>query len=171
MLSITQPPISTILKIVHPVCTNFPVALLLTAIILECASRWILTERLRITGRVVFFIAVIWSFVTYASGYGSTYALSAQEYAKHQVAISEHQQTAKLLLFMLVPTAILALGKVEVPGKQRFLYLCALWLSVACVCHTAHLGGLMVHQQGVGVASEQRQLSQGLLNSAKVEKE
>lgn len=156
MLSISEPPISTILKIVHPVCTNFPVALLLTAIFLECASRWMLTERFRIAGRVVFFLAVFWSFITYASGYGSTYALGA-EYAKHQDAISEHQQTAKLLLFMLVPTAILALGKVEVPGKQRMFYLCALWLSVACVCHAAHLGGLLVHQQGVGVGTQETQ--------------
>lgn len=138
------------LGILHPILTNFPIALLITVLFLECFSRWYLREQLRQSALIILCLAILATFLTYLSGYLAVDMIGAS-FEVHKEVIEAHQLSAKILLFLLIPTAILALSGVKTNSPQRTCYLIMLWCCVVVLSRTAHQGGKLVFSEGIGV--------------------
>lgn len=135
---------------IHPILAHFPFVVLCLAVVSEAVALFGDEQFSRYT-RLLVFVAVIVSPLTYLSGYiGLEYANQSFEVPKE--AISQHQLLGKIFLISLVPTVLFNLLRDEATG--RFVVFAArffLITSFALAAVASFYGGELVFSYGAGV--------------------
>ena len=135
----------------HPMVVHFPVALFLSAFILEIASIFFRKETLHQTALNIYILAV--AAVPFAVLTGLQ---EAEEWhlANHKVFL-QHRNFAFLTLgISLISFLIVVMRKKQLLGHRKKIFFIVLLILSMCVAITAFYGGQLVYEYGIGVEQE-----------------
>ena len=133
----------------HPMVVHFPIALLLTAVVLDMAA---LVARRPALHRIA-----LWNLVlgTLAAGAAVVSGLRAEEAAKHSFEIwqvmERHEQLGIVTLSLGAFVSAFRLWKRDrLSPRWRLLTIALLLAMLGSLTYGAHLGGRLVYEFGVG---------------------
>ncbi|MCB9757454.1 MAG: hypothetical protein H6753_03405 [Candidatus Omnitrophica bacterium] len=131
----------------HPKLVHFPIALFVTALGFEVFALLLRKERLHQTAMYLFVVAALASVVVVRSGIWE----QARLHLNHPL-LTQHRMWALWTMgFSLAALPVLWISKVFLSKYFRFVFLIILLAVVGLVSFTAHHGGRMVYEYGVGV--------------------
>jgi uncharacterized membrane protein len=136
---------------IHPFLSSFPVALIITAFVLEFFSLFKGTEKWRNVIFINLLFAAVFTLLAFLSGY------QAKEIANQTFQVSEdlilvHHYWGRALLFAIVPClAFHFFMQRSGHVAARYLYLLSLALITAIALYAGYLGGELVFSHGAGV--------------------
>lgn len=137
----------------HPVLSSFPLALLCLTIIFEVLNRSHYRGSLEITAKIAITLAAISIGAAFYSGYGAA-ENADQTFRISDDVISSHHSMGRLLLFSVIPCALLRYFTASATyGRRVFdaIYLILLAATFGLVIATGFLGGELVFRHGAGV--------------------
>lgn len=140
----------------HPPLSAFPLALIITAGILELICFWKNSPTLRAAIRVNLLFAVLFVAATFFTGYRAS-ELANQTFTIADDVIRAHHSVGRLLLFLIAPCAaleVLSTRATHNPKVFRILYLIFLAVCLGLVIYTGYLGGRLVFVEGAGVVAK-----------------
>ena len=134
---------------VHPLIIHFPIALLLTALLLDTAA--IVLKRPQLHH------VALWNLClgTLAAGAAVWSGLEAEDVAKHSFEIWKVMQLHKrlgitTLILGIMVTSWRLKTRDQLTARVRVLTMAGMLCMAATVSYGAHLGGRMVYEFGVG---------------------
>jgi uncharacterized membrane protein len=136
---------------IHPFLSSFPVALIITAFVLEVFSLFTASEKWRTVIFTNLIFAAIFTLLAFVSGY------QAKEIANQTFQVSEdlilfHHYWGRALLFCVIPCVAFHFFMQRSPQAMiRYLYLLSLALITAIALYAGYLGGELVFSHGAGV--------------------
>ena len=140
----------------HPPLAAFPIALIVVVVLLEVVQFLWPRLNLHLTIRVNLILAALGTAAAFFSGYQAS-ELANQTFTIADDLIAEHHRWGRLLLFIVVPCAMLQiLGSIAQYGKCwfRVAYYLFLLACMVLVLVTGWLGGGLVFEHGAGVRAQ-----------------
>lgn len=133
----------------HPKLVHFPIALFVTALGFEIFALLFRKERLHQTALYIFVVAVFMSVGVVFSGIGEQNRL----HLNHPL-LNQHRLLALWTMGLsLGALPVFWISKVFLQKYFRFIFFIILLMVVGFVSFTAHYGGRLVYEYGVGVES------------------
>lgn len=135
---------------IHPLFVHFPTALLLAAVVFYFSGTILRKEELFSAGKWVFYVGTLSAIVAVWTG------LQAANTVPHggdvHQTLMAHQYTGFFILGLSILLSLwLIIGKANIPGRGKPLFLIVLLLLAAIIMQQADFGGRLVFLNGVGV--------------------
>jgi len=137
----------------HSVFNSFPVAMLITLIVMELIYLWKQSEQLKSGLEIVMFCTVIGTLLSFITGYQAQHHAS-QSFEVPDEVIAAHLNLGRLLLFSVIATATLGYFRFRaLHGRAvwRGFYFLSLLVSCILLYLTGSKGGELVYSYGAGV--------------------
>ena len=134
---------------IHPKVVHFPIALFLTALILELISLVIKKEIFHKSSLVIFVLATVITPLVFKTGEWEATRLNLM----HPLLKSHEESAEKVMWGSLIALAGLGVIYKKKPDWFKPFFLLVLVALAIFVALTAHYGGRMVYEYGVGMST------------------
>ena len=131
----------------HPVLVHFPVALFITAFVLQAVSLVLKNVNANKSALTIYVFAAIVTPLAVLSGW-----LEADRLHLHHAILYAHRNFA----FMTSGISLISLPALwfiqkKYPAYVQIVFLIFTFLAAGCVASAGSYGGMMVHEYGIGV--------------------
>jgi uncharacterized membrane protein len=138
----------------HPILASFPFPLFVAAFLTEVVAYFGVTTHWRLHSFFLVILGGIFSVAAYYSGYYHMSGASITFQISEEI-VSGHQNVARMQLFSLTPLLLFAFIRALKPNEFfHWLFIPFLILTLLLTGSTSHKGGMLVFQEGAGVARE-----------------
>ena len=139
----------------HPPFSSFPIVLFIVALIFEAIGIYRKNDLLISVARANLIAACVFMFAAFFSGYQAAESASIS-FKIPTEAIQNHHSIGKILLFISIPTAILAILSRTAKNNIKTFSIAFYIFLMACVSlaiYCGWLGGNLVFKYGAGVSA------------------
>ncbi len=138
---------------IHPMIVHFPIALLITTVVLEAFYLFTKKEKLHTATWYTLLVGVLFAYFAIATGPEDV----------NSPLLEYHETFAWITTFLFTFALVWRYAKEQIPYFKkinlRFLYPLILILGLISVSITGYFGGTMVYEHGVGIHSTINQVN------------